>query len=51
MKFTKIKRTVAVLDGKQLDFEDFIKMFQDLEEAKQEQKQENKTQEDLKNAK
>ena len=50
MKFTKIKRTVAVLDGKQLDFEDFIKMFQDLEEAK-EQEQENKTQEDLKNAK
>lgn len=49
MKFTKIKRTVAVLDGKQLDFEDFIKMFQDLEETK-EQEQKN-TEEDLKNAK
>ena len=49
MKITKIKRSVAVLDGKQLDFEDFIKMFQELEETK-EQEQKN-TEEDLKNAK
>ena len=47
MKFTKIKRSVAVLDGKQLDFEDFIKMFHDLEETKE---QEN-TEELNKNAK
>ena len=49
MKFTKIKKSVAVLDGKQLDFEDFIKMFQELEETK-EQEQKN-TEELNKNAK
>ncbi len=48
MKFIKIKRTVAVLDGKQLDFEDFIKMFQDLEETNN---KENKLEEGNKNAK
>jgi hypothetical protein len=49
MKFTKIKRSVAVLDGKQLDFEDFIKMFQELEETKE--KEQKKQQETKQNGK